>query len=159
MEKKAGKKEGAKESELQDYKETLQRLQAEFENYRKRVEKEREAFAKYCNASLIRDLLPVIDSIESCIGKCRGEEEREGIALIRKQLMDILGAKGLGEINAAGGKFNPEFHEVIAHGSDPASEEGIVLEQFQKGYVLNGRVLRPAKVKINKLDEEGKNKI
>ncbi len=154
--KKGAHKKAGKEKELlkqvEDYKETLQRLQAEFENFRKRIEKEKEEFVKYSDASFIKELLPIVDSIESCIEKMQNENEIEGVLLIRKQFMDLLHQKGLEEINSLGEKFNPEQHEAMMQDNEPGKEDGVVLEEFQKGYLLHDKVLRPAKVKINKLE-------
>lgn len=140
--------------QLEDYKETLQRLQAEFENFQKRVEREKEEFQKLSNASLIKELLPIVDSIESCAEKMKNEEDRQGVLLIRKQFLDLLHQKGLKEINALGEKFNPTQHEAMMQGKEHGKEDGVVLEEFQKGYLLHDKVLRPAKVKINKVEKK-----
>ena len=154
-EKTAMPKEG-KKSELEEMKETLQRLQAEFENSRKRMDRERQEFSKIANALLIKELLPLLDSMDSA-EKSPGENESipkekviEGIELLKNQLLATLKSQDLEEIKSLGEKFDPMLHDCIMQEKDAKKEEDTVLEELQKGYMLNGRVLRHAKVKVNK---------
>ncbi len=143
LEKEGLEKEGLKK-EMAELKETLQRTQAEFENSRKRLEKEKQDFVKVAEAGLVKELLPVLDSIGSA-------KDDEGIPMIKKQLLAVLEKHGLGEIKSFGQKFDPMLHECVMQGKEPEKEDEIVLEEFQKGYLFNGMVLRHAKVKVNKL--------
>ncbi len=146
------------QKERDDFKELLQRKQAEFENFQKRSEKEQEEFRKNSNANIIAEFLPFVESFENALEKMRGEKEinreklLEGISLMEKQLKEFLKKEGLEEIESLGGKFDPSLHEAMMQDKDDEKEDGIVLEEFQKGYLLNGRLLRPSKVKVNKLN-------
>ena len=147
--------------ELEDaagnYKETLQRLQAEFENLRKRIEKEKEEFRKLANAVLLKEFLPLVDSLAEAEKQARAKgnnEMAEGMTMIGKQLLRILEKNGVKKINALGGKFDPEMHECLMASNENGKEDNVVLEELQKGYTINGKVLRPAKVKVNKREWE-----
>ena len=134
--------------------ETLQRLQAEFENYRKRVDKEKEEFVKYAKAGLMQRLLSTIDTFEIALKSTKDNEKFvKGMEMVYAQLISLLHSEGLKPIEAAGKKFDPYLHEVmLKERSD--RDEGIVLEELQKGYMLNGRVLRHSKVKISEKAEK-----
>jgi molecular chaperone GrpE len=134
-------KEGLK-GEMAELRETLQRTQAEFENSRKRLEKEKQDFLKAAEAGLVRDILPVLDSFDSA-------KEDPGALMIKKQLLAVLERHGLAEIKSLGQKFDPMLHECIMQGREPEKGDETVLEELQKGYLLNGMVLRHAKVKVN----------
>ena len=98
-------------------------------------------WTKMAEAGLVADLLAVMDSLDSGVGN-------KEVDLVRKQLVEILKKHGLEEIKAVGEKFNPEFHEAVEQ-VESGGEEGIVMEEAQKGYLLNGRVIRVAKVKVS----------
>ncbi|VVC00532.1 Protein GrpE [uncultured archaeon] len=141
-----------------EYRETLQRLQAEFENFRKRNDKENEEFRKLACAKVIADFLPLMDSL--CEGLKQAEksgnaEMKEGFGKVKKQLEQILARNGVREIESRGKKYSHDLHEVLMAGNEKGKEEGVVLEEFQKGYIMNGKVLRPAKVRVNMLSKEG----
>lgn len=129
---------------------TLQRLQAEFENYKKRVEQEKKDFAKYACTDIIKELLPFLDAFELSLKNTSNHEEFvKGVELIYSQLWEILEKKGVQRIEAEGNMFDPVEHEALmSEKSD--KEENTVLEELQKGYRINERVLRPAKVKVAK---------
>jgi len=132
-----------KESREKELTELLQRLQAEFENYRKRKEAETSRFLINANKELIIKLLPILDSFELAL-----ESKHEGIEMIYSQLMTVLESEGLEEIKSLK-SFDPRLHEaLIAEKSEKAP--GTILEVFQKGYMLNGNVIRAAKVKVAK---------
>ena len=156
-EKKHAKKEKKKtaKAEMAELKETLQRLQAEFENSRKRLEKEKEDFSRLANAALVKELLPVLDSIDSAEKGLKSqafskEKAVEGIELIKKQLLAILSSQGLEEIKSTGQRFDPMLHECLTQACEKEKEDQVVLQELQKGYMLNKKVLRHAKVKVNK---------
>ena len=137
-------KEESKEAE---HLERLQRLQAEFENYRKRTQKEKQETILNSNASLITELIVVLDNFELSL-KNNGDK---GVNLIYGELKKILEKQGLKEINAEG-KFNPEYHEAVL--KEEGSEDGKIVEILQKGYMLNDKLLRATKVKITTLTKE-----
>ena len=128
---------------------TLKRLQAEFENYKKRVEKEKTEFAAYACSDIIEELLPVMDSFEIAL-KNTSEHEKfvKGVQMIYSQIYSALSSKGLKPIEAVGKKFDPYRHEVLMK-EESEKEDDIVLEEFQKGYMLNDRVIRHSKVKVS----------
>lgn len=145
--------------EILELTDTLKRVQAEFENYKKREEKDQKNFVDYANAKAIEKMLPFADSFENAIEKLENAEKfdkkevMQGLRLIKKQFDDFLNKEGLEEVESLGKEFDPLVHEVIAKGCDAKTKDGIILEEFQKGYFLNGKLLRPAKVKINKLEK------
>ena len=158
MEKKH-KKRSDKEviAELTD---SLQRLQAEFENHKKREEKDKKEFVKYSRAGLILEILPLLDSFEMALkSKKNNEEFVKGIEMIYAQLYSIFEKEGLRPILAIGQKFDPYKHEVLMREKSD-KEEDIVLEELQKGYMLGDKVLRHSKVKISESikEKEEKNK-
>lgn len=154
-EKRAGQE--PKKDELEEARETLQRVQADFENSRKRIEREKLDFALFANASLVKELLPLLDSIEAAErhlkeqGNVSRDDALKGMELVKRQLLAVLRAHGLSEIECVGQKFDPMVEDCVLQGKDGKKGDDVVLEELQKGYALNGRVLRHAKVKVNKL--------
>jgi molecular chaperone GrpE len=136
----------------------LQRVSADYINYQKRVSKQTTDTIAYEKEKVIKTLLPALDNFEHTLQNAHSAESTDvfikGIRIIYDQILDILKSHGVERIDALGAKFNPAMHEVIAQKTEPEKEENIVLEEFQKGYKLNGRVLRPSKVIINKLPQE-----
>ena len=130
------------------------RSQAENENMKKRFQKEKEDLARYSNESLIKQLLSVADNLEKAISHSNDEKSvgalREGIELTLKGLMDTLGRAGLQTVKAEGESFDPNFHEAVAGMEDDTVKPGMVLKELQKGYMLNQRLIRPAKVIVSK---------
>ena len=137
------------QKQIEELTDTLKRLQAEFENFKKRIEKEKIEFAKYANAGIISGILPVIDSFEFAL-KHSSEKEKfvDGIKMIYAQLYSTLEAEGLHPIKTEGEKFDPYKHEVLMK-EESDKPEGTILEELQKGYMLNDKVLRFSKVKIS----------
>lgn len=143
--------------ERDEYLAGWQRAKADFLNYQKDERKRLEEFLKFCESGLIGDLLPVLDSFDLALAQF-GETSPEGTSdpkfkgffLIKSQIDEILKKRGLEPIKSVGEKFNPEFHEVIANVEDKNKESQTIVEEIQKGYTLNGRTLRAAKVKIIK---------
>ena len=149
------KKPTEKES-IAELTETLQRTQAEFENYKKRIDKEKGEFVKYAKAELIQKILPIIDTFEIALKSTNDKEKFiKGMEIVYAQLFSTLESEGLKPIEALGKKFDPYLHEaMLKEKSD--KDEGVVLEELQKGYMLNGKVLRHSKVKVSeKTDEKG----
>lgn len=134
---------------LADLTETLQRLQADFENYKKRAEKERGELAKILACQFIAKLLPVLDTFEIALKHSQDKEKFvEGIKLVYAQFHSLLEAEGLKPIPAVGCRFDPCIHEVMLQ-EHQDKEDGLILEEFQKGYLVGDRVVRTSKVKVN----------
>lgn len=151
--KKVEKKPTEKEiiAELTD---TLQRTQAEFENYKKRVDKEKGEFVKYAKAELIQKILPTLDTFEIALKSISDKEKFvKGMEMIYAQLFSTLESEGLKPIESLGKKFDPYLHEVMLKEKSD-KDEGMVLEELQKGYMLNDKVLRHSKVKISEKAKE-----
>jgi molecular chaperone GrpE len=146
-----------KDAKINELTETLQRLQAEFENYKKSLEKEKSEYVKYAKSDLILKLLPVLDSFEIALKNTTNKEKFvKGMELIYAQLISILQSEGLKAIKAEGEKFDPYKHEVMLK-EKSAQDDDIILEEFQKGYMLNDRVIRYSKVKVSeKVSKEEK---
>lgn len=126
-----------------DYLNDLRRLQAEFDNYRKRMVKEQTAMARRASARLIERLLPVLDNFEAAIAH---GQAGTGVELIYKELKSVLEKEGLKEIDAEGALFNPRVHHAVDSRESPDVTAPVVLEVYQRGYTLDGRVLRAAMV-------------
>ena len=125
------------------------RTVADFENYRKRSEREKDDFRKYAIANLLRDLLPVIDNFDRALDHAEeGDDFHKGVLLIYKQLYDILQKAGLKPIDELNVRFNPNIHEAVIREENPAVPSQTVTAILQKGYFLHDRVLRPALVKV-----------
>lgn len=130
----------------------IQRLQAEFENYRKRTEKENERFRVQACNDLIEELLPLMDSLELAIRNARPDERNpfyQGIELVYAQFRGLLERYGVEEIPAEG-RFDPQLHEAMLAEEAPGAERGSIIETLQRGYTQRGTVLRTAKVKVAK---------
>ncbi len=126
----------------------LMYLQADFDNYRKKFEKEKEQIIKLANEALIKELIVVLDDFDAAI-KLSAEENKEGLLTLKKKFFNILTNQGLNEIEALGRRFNPEFHEVLCKELSKHNEDEIT-EEIQKGYCLCSKVIRPTKVKVSK---------
>ena len=135
------------QKEKGEYLDLAQRAKADLINYRRRQEEIMEDFQKFSQENLIRELLPVLDSLDS--GLKQMPEANEGLLPIKEQLEKILKNSGLEEIKAKGEKFNPQFHEAI-EALKSNEEEGTIVEEIQKGYLLYDKVLRVSKVRVAK---------
>jgi molecular chaperone GrpE len=138
-------------AEKQELMNTLVRRQADFENYRKRVEKERHADRHRGVESLIEHILPVLDTFDRALaapGDAAGADYRKGFELIRKQLWEALSKQGLVRIEATGQEFNPHFHHAIERVETTEHADGTVIGEMQPGYMFHERVLRPAMVRV-----------
>jgi len=144
----------SKETQIEELTDTLKRLQAEFENYKKRMEKENANNIKNANSGLITELLPVLDSFELALkdNGCENPEVakyRKGLELIYSQLYSILEDNGLRIIDTKNRKFDPYRHEVLMV-KDSTEPDEMILQEFQKGYMLNDIIIRHSKVMISK---------
>lgn len=144
----------AKEVEVKDHYEARLRLQAEFDNFKKRKEKEILDFRKYANESFIKELLIIVDDFERAIAAAEQTHKLEdflkGIELIFEKFLGVLKKKGVTEIEAQGQPFNPEIHEALTQIETDEVEEGTVAAVFQKGYYLHDRVILAPKVGVAK---------
>ena len=137
--------------DLEDLRETLLRRQADFDNYRKRVEKERADDSRRSTARVIEALIPVVDSFDQALASHREPEYanyRKGFELIHKQLTDNIAKLGAERIDPLGMTFDPHLHQAMDRTETTDKDEGTILQVFQPGYVFHGRVLRPAMVRV-----------
>lgn len=139
-------------AEIEEHKQRLLRTQADYDNFRRRTVKEKEELGKYASAKLITELLPVIDNFERALGSVPDVPEAasyaKGVEMIFRQLEGVLKAEGLVPMESVGTPFNPEYHQAIMQVESDEYEEGDVVEEVQKGYMLKDKVLRPAMVKV-----------
>ena len=138
-------------TELEDLRQTLLRRQADFDNYRKRVEKERAEDSKRTTSRLIEALIPILDSFEQALAAHREaeyENYRKGFELIHKQLVENITKLGAERIDPIGKPFDPHLHQAVDRAETTDEADGTILSVFQPGYVFNGRVLRPAMVRV-----------
>ena len=149
-EKKKLKKEvESREEEVNSLRKKIQRLQADFDNYRRRTQKEKDGLGLKAQIELLEEILPVLDNFERALKTSEVESEfKDGIKLIFKQLYNTLKQKGLEKIECENLEFDPRYHEAIMQVEDCKAESGIVIEELQKGYMFNGKVIRPAMVKV-----------
>jgi molecular chaperone GrpE len=140
-----------KEEESKEYFSSLQRLQADFANYKKRVEKEKSEIYLYASEKLILELLSIIDNLERALASQNNETQEDciyiGVELVLKQLVETLKKHGVEEIDALGKGFDVNYHHAVAQ-EETEEEDNIVAEVFQKGYIMHGKLLRPSMVKV-----------
>jgi len=143
----------ALERERDDYYDRLLRKTAEFDNYRKRIERERREQGDQAVVDLLRELLAVVDDFDLAltIGTGEGAETyKKGIEMIHAKLHDLLKKYGVRPIDALGADFDPNVHQAVAHEVSPGHREGEVIEEMRRGYMINDRLFRPALVKVAK---------
>jgi molecular chaperone GrpE len=137
-----------------DYYDRLLRKTAEFDNYRKRIERERQQFADAAAADLLKELLPLVDDMERALKADGGAEAtdaiRKGVELIHRQLVETLRKRGVTPVEALGADFDPHFHMAVAYEPAEGRRDGEVIEEFSRGYMLGDRLLRPSMVKVAK---------
>jgi molecular chaperone GrpE len=136
----------AEKKKAAEYLASWQRAQADFINFKRRNEQERLDFARFASASAFIAMLPVLDDLERA-----GEKWVEGVRLVERKFKSSLEAQGVKQILALGMAFDPNFHEAVRQDKGP---EGMVLQEFQKGYTLNDKLLRPAKVVVGNGEED-----
>lgn len=143
------RKDSAKEAAEEDSDTRYLRLMADFQNYKKRVEKEKTDLYSYANEKLITEMLDVVDNFERALQQeAGGDGFKEGMEMIFKQLSGVLEKAGLAEIAALGEVFDPNFHNAVMTEETEEYESGKVSGVMQKGYTLNGKVIRPSMVKV-----------
>lgn len=138
-------------AEKQELYDRLLRKQADFENFRKRAQREKEEFLQHANYDLVRSLLPVLDGFDRALKQrdpAAPAQFYEGLELIRHQLLETLGRAGLAAVEAQGRMFDPEVHQAVETVESPQHREHEIVEELQRGYKLKHRLLRPAIVKV-----------
>ncbi len=158
MKKKGKSKSSGEKQNYADLWDKHLRLQAEFDNYRKRSFKDKTDFIKFANEGLIIELLSILDNFERGIKSAEQKKDyallHQGVDMISKQLHSLLETKGLIRIKSLGQKFDPHQHEAVEVIEGEGAENEVVVEELQPGYALSGRVIRPAKVKVVKSKEK-----
>ena len=134
--------------ELEAQKDAYQRMLAEYANYKRRTEQEKEQLGAFTRAEVIKALLPAFDNLERAAAAPAGEEYKTGVDMTIRQLGDILKSLGLEEIEAQGAPFNPEIHNAVMREDADGVEPDTVTEVYQKGYKIGDRILRPSMVKV-----------
>jgi len=145
-------------AKAKEYWDRILRLQAEFDNTRKRLEKEKQDFAKFANEGIILELLNILDDLERTLELAQSKHEDlpaflKGVEMILAHLYEMLKEYGVRPIEAEGKTFDPNYHEALMQTEDKDKPEHTVLEELQKGYMLNDRVIRTSKVKVSKRTE------
>lgn len=140
-------------SDLEESKNGKLRLQADFENYKRRVEKEKESLINYAAEDMVSQLLPVIDNFERALEVKDTEDFKgfyDGVEMIKKQLIDALLKQGVEEIEAKGQPFDPNYHNAVSQLESEEYDSNIVMEVYQKGYKIKDKVIRPSMVVVSK---------
>ena len=145
--------------ELEAMRDKLLRTAADYDNARKRLAKEREEFVRFSQERILRELLPVLDNFERALAHSESLDPTivAGVQLIHKQLLDVLTAQGLKRFSSEGRPFDPHFHEAVDEVQEEGPE-GVVVKEILPGYLLNERMLRPAKVRIRVKPKAGAGK-
>ena len=136
--------------DLQEKKDRLLRLQADFDNFRRRSAKEREEISAVVTQNFCKDMLPLLDNFERAMAAETKDVEafQKGVEMIFTQFQEILKKNGLEHIEAIGQKFDPNFHQAVMRVEDPDKEDDTVAQELQKGYMVKGRVIRPSMVQV-----------
>ena len=134
------------------HRDRLLRVTAEFDNYRKRTERERSEWVDQAAGDLLGDLLPVVDNLDRALAADTGDGDalRQGVEIIRKQLFDVMARRGVAPIAAVGADFDPTLHEAVAHEPGDGHRDGEVVKELRRGYTLRQRLLRPSMVMVAK---------
>ncbi|WP_245850667.1 nucleotide exchange factor GrpE [Paenibacillus herberti] len=139
--------------QAEDNQQRFLRAQADFDNFRRRTQKEKEELGQYASSKLLTQLLPIVDNFERAMAAASGTGDSEslakGVDMIFRQLQGVLEQEGLKAMDTVGQSFNPEFHQAVMSVESDEHEEGTVVEELQKGYTLKDKVLRPAMVKVS----------
>jgi len=143
------KKKDKKDQQIEELTDRLKRSMAEFDNFRKRTEKEKSGMYIVGAKEIIENMLPVVDNFERGLAQApEGDAFAEGMQMIYKQLMTTLEGLGVEVIEAVGKEFDPDFHNAVMHVEDEEAGENIIVEEFQKGYIYKGFVVRHSMVKV-----------
>ena len=143
------KKLSEAESKISEYKDSWLRSQADFQNYKKRLERDNELMYASMKGDIIKKVLPALDDLERALQNRRpGDSWADGIELIARKLQNMLESEGIKKIDALGAEFDPKFHEAISHEPADSAKSGHVIGVVQNGYMLGERVIRPAMVRV-----------
>ncbi len=140
-----------KNLQCEEYKNAVQRTAAEFDNYKKRTIKEKEALSLDIAVDTVSAILPVVDNLERALKAAEDMESnplKEGVEMVMRQMMECLEKLGVQSIEAIDNPFDPELHNAVMHVSDEEKGDNIVIEEFQKGYIMKGKVVRHSMVKV-----------
>ncbi|MGL5269841.1 MAG: nucleotide exchange factor GrpE [Selenomonadaceae bacterium] len=139
-----------KDAELQEVNDRLMRLRADFDNFRRRTRQEKEELSAVVLQNFMTELLPLVDNFERALAAETADADslREGIVMVYNQLAAVLQKNGLEPIKAVGEKFDPNFHQAVMRVEDATKEDDTVVEELQKGYIVQARVIRPSMVKV-----------
>jgi molecular chaperone GrpE len=147
-------REAELERERDNFKDLLLRRTAEFENFRKRTDRERLAQSEAAAADLMTELLPLVDDLERALQAETGSEGadayRRGVELIHRQLSEVLRKRGVKAIEALGADFDPHYHQAVSHEPAEGRRDGEIIEEYRRGFTLGDRLLRPSMVKVAK---------
>ena len=151
------KKLAEAEAKLKECGEQALRLRADFDNTKKRLERDKMDAIKYANERLLAEVLPIMDNLDRAVASITEghdpEKVKQGLQIAQEELHKVLELHGVEVVKAVGNEFDPRFHEAVATVETEDAKEGFVVEEVQRGYVLNGRLIRPSRVKI----AQGKN--
>src|SRR5215203_6778455 len=140
--------------ERDELKDLLLRKSAEFDNYRKRTDRERQSFSENITAGVVEDLLPLLDDLERALSvdssTSTADAYRTGVELIHRQLADMLRKRGVTPIEALGAEFDPNYHQAVSYEPAEGRRDGEVIQEFRRGYMIGDRLLRPSMVKVAK---------
>ena len=140
--------------ERDNYYDLLQRKSAEFDNYRKRTDRERTEIDNSISIDLIKELLPLIDDFERALETDMTNDEvksyLEGVSLIYRKLLELLTKRGVTQIETKGESFNPRYHQAVAYETSPNHVDGAIIDELRRGYIIGSRLLRPAMVRVAK---------
>ncbi len=146
-------KKPVEQDATQELTQTLQRVQADFENYRKRTQNEFNQHYTRGKAAAFKEMLAFADTLDAAVSQVK-DAHRGDLEKLRTQLLHVLAQNGIKPLSTKGKTFDPFTSECIMQGNDPSKDEDVVLEEFQTGYTFNEDVLRPAKVKVNKISQD-----
>ncbi|MCD4798866.1 MAG: nucleotide exchange factor GrpE [Methanosarcinales archaeon] len=144
-----------------EYLDHLQRLQAEFDNYKKRVDREKAELIKYASAELVSELIDIMENLERGVVSAKGSDDIDsivkGMEMVSTQLKDILGSRGLKPIEAVGKKFDPHYHEAMMMTPTDEYPYNTVIEEFQQGYMIKDKVIRYSRVRVSVNENNNEN--
>jgi molecular chaperone GrpE len=143
----------AAQQERDTLRDRLLRTAAEFDNFRKRVDRERRELSELAASDILSELLPIVDNFERALqapAPAEADSFRTGVEMIHRQMLDLLRKRGVKPIEALGANFDPNFHQAVIHEASPDHRDGEVMAELQRGYMLGDRLLRPAMVKVAK---------
>ncbi len=147
----AGQETAQLEKKAAEHADQILRMKADFDNTRKRLERDKQEAIKYANEKLLAEVLPVMDNLDRAVASISEghdpEKVKQGLRIAQEEMHKILELHGVEVIKAVGAEFDPRFHEAVAT-VEAGGKEGTVVEEVQRGYLLNGRLIRPSRVKI-----------